>query len=213
MIEPATPCPMFPLGTVLLPGEVLPLHVFEPRYRAMMAVVLGGARTFGVILIKRGLEVGGGDERVDVGTLARVVEAAPFPDGRYALLIRGEARLRIASWHADDPYPRADVAAVPSGSPSGPNDLIERATGAVRRARALLSELGATLGQWDGTVQAADQEEASWRLCSLAPFGPFDRQRILELDDPSERLRTVTDLTLEIAEDAARMLAEGSDEP
>jgi hypothetical protein len=204
---------MFPLGTVLLPGEVLPLHVFEPRYRAMMAVVLAGDRRFGVILISRGVEVGGGDERVAIGTLARVVEAATFPDGRYALFVRGEERLRATAWHADDPYPAAVVEPLPSAAPSGAADLIERATAAVRRSRALLSELGASLGQWDGALEVSDQDEASWKLGSLAPFGAFDRQRILELHDPSARLRTITELTNEIAEDAAQMLAEGPDEP
>jgi Lon protease-like protein len=207
------PCPMFPLGTVLLPGEVLPLHVFEPRYRTMTTTVLAGDGTFGVILISRGFEVGGGDIRVEIGTLARVVEAAPFPDGRFALLVRGEERLRVTSWEVDDPYPVAMVELLPTAPPSGADDLMESATIVVRRARALLSELGASLGQWDGTIDLTDQESASWRLGSLAPLGAFDRQRVLEIDDPSGRLEMIRDLTQEIADDAARMLAEGTDEP
>jgi Lon protease-like protein len=200
---------MFPLGTVLLPGEVLPLHVFESRYRTMTAAVLSGGGTFGVILISRGSEVGGGDQRVEVGTLARVVEAAAFPDGRYALIIRGQFRISVVSWQPDDPYPVAIVEPRPSLSPSGPSDLIDSVAASVRRARALLSELGASFTHWDGTVDHLNAEDASWVLGGLAPFGAFDRQRVLEEDDPSMRLRLIGDLCAEIADDTARILAEG----
>ena len=80
---------MFPLGTVLLPGAVLPLHVFEPRYRTLVADCLAGEPEFGVVLIERGSEVGGGDVRRDVGTVARIVEVAELPDGRSALVTVG----------------------------------------------------------------------------------------------------------------------------
>ncbi len=76
---------MFPLGTVLLPGMPLSLHVFEPRYRQMVDDCRAGDGTFGVVLIERGSEVGGGDVRTDVGTLTRIVEARELPDGRWLL--------------------------------------------------------------------------------------------------------------------------------
>ncbi|MEY3360946.1 MAG: hypothetical protein RL531_665, partial [Actinomycetota bacterium] len=83
--------PMFPLGTALLPGAMLPLHVFEERYRALVEHCLARDGEFGVVLIERGSEVGGGDRRFAVGTLARIVEAGRFPDGRYALVATGGA--------------------------------------------------------------------------------------------------------------------------
>ena len=61
--------PMFPLGTVLLPSVLLPLHIFEERYRTLIRDVLDADREFGVVLIERGSEVGGGDTRSSVGTL------------------------------------------------------------------------------------------------------------------------------------------------
>ena len=85
--------PMFPLGTVLFPYATLPLHVFEPRYRLMTRHVLDGDHEFGVVLIERGSEVGGGDVRFDVGTVARVVQIAEVPDGRYALVTVGVRRI------------------------------------------------------------------------------------------------------------------------
>ena len=81
---------MFPLGTVLVPSLALPLHVFEGRYRALVRHCLAGDREFGVVLIERGSEVGGGDERFGVGTVARIAEAAQFPDGRWALITIGD---------------------------------------------------------------------------------------------------------------------------
>jgi len=103
----AKPLPMFPLGTVLFPHAVLPLHIFEERYSALVETCLRGDGRFGVVLIERGYEVGGGDSRFDVGTVARIVEAARTPDGRYLLATIGTDRLRIKKWLDDDPFPRA----------------------------------------------------------------------------------------------------------
>ena len=86
---------MFPLGAVLFPSMVLPLHVFEPRYRALTRDCLAGDRRFGVVLIERGSEVGGGDVRFSVGTAAQIVEAAELPDGRFALGTVGVQRVRV----------------------------------------------------------------------------------------------------------------------
>ena len=104
--------PMFPLGAALLPGAVLPLVVFEPRYRQMVMDLLAddvNDPEFGVVMIERGLEVGGGDARTMVGTVARVIDMSALPDGRYALVAVGVERLRVSAWLPDDPYPLADV--------------------------------------------------------------------------------------------------------
>ena len=76
---------MFPLGSVLFPSAYLPLHVFEERYRQLVRDCLAGNGEFGVVLIERGSEVGGGDVRTEVGTVARIVEVTEFDDGRFAL--------------------------------------------------------------------------------------------------------------------------------
>src|SRR5207249_3558867 len=95
--------PMFPLGTVLFPHALLPLHVFEPRYRLMTQRVLGDDGEFGVVLIERGSEVGGGDTRFGIGTVARIVRAQELPDGGYALATVGIRRVRVTRWLLDDP--------------------------------------------------------------------------------------------------------------
>jgi Lon protease-like protein len=94
---------MFPLGTVLLPNAHLPLHIFEPRYRALIRDVLAGDGEFGVVLIERGHEVGGGDARFAVGTVARVVQSAELPDGRWLVDAVGTERFRVTEWLPEDP--------------------------------------------------------------------------------------------------------------
>lgn len=102
--------PMFPLGSALMPGEHLPLRIFEPRYREMLQDCIDADdMRFGVVLIERGSEVGGGDVRCDVGTIAEVVEHQRARNGTWALLCRGVERIRVDAWHDDAPYPRARV--------------------------------------------------------------------------------------------------------
>src|SRR5581483_4712643 len=132
--ERVVPTPMFPLGSVLYPYATLPLHVFEPRYRMMMRDCLRGDAEFGVVLIERGHEVGGGDARFSLGTLARLVRAHELPDGRYMVHAVGTRRLRVDEWLPDDPYPRAEVTLLPE--PRLSSEEAERAGAALGRVEA-----------------------------------------------------------------------------
>jgi Lon protease-like protein len=181
---------MFPLGSVLVPGAVLPLHIFEPRYRVLMFDCVRGEPEFGVVLIERGFEVGGGDERFEVGTLARITEAAELPDGRWVIAAVGTQRIRVQEWLADDPYPLAMVerlseAAV--GDTEAGNEARVRAEAEVRRGLALCARLGLD-GPDPGIQLAADPVVAAWQLVALAPLGSYDKQRLLEIDDHPSRL-------------------------
>jgi uncharacterized protein len=200
--------PMFPLGTVLFPYGALPLHIFEPRYRQLTADCLAGDREFGVVLISRGSEVGGGDERVMTGTIARIEMATPFPDGRFALMAEGTRRLRVEQWLEDEPYPLALVRELPASPSSGTSDLVDAALQAIRRARALYSELGAAPALIGDVHLGESADEASWRLASLAPLNPYDSQRLLEIDEPGARLERLIELAEEISGDLERLLSE-----
>src|SRR3954452_6160856 len=146
--------PMFPLGSVLLPGAVLPLHVFEPRYRALVADCLAAdEHEFGVVLIDRGQEVGGGDVRRVAGTVARMIQVAQLDGGRFAVVAVGTRRIRVEQWLPDEPYPRADVgdwADDESGSGDAPDEDLDevyrRVAARVRRTAALAIELGDVAG-------------------------------------------------------------------
>jgi Lon protease-like protein len=191
--------PMFPLGTVLFPNGVLPIHVFEPRYRALVDHCLAGDARFGVVLIERGSEVGGGDSRFDVGTVAQIVQAGRLPDGRWALATVGTERVRIVEWLADDPYPRAIVQ--PYGddqmeSFDGDLPAIDTVRELLQRVHELRTQLG--LPAHDGDVVVSpDVVRASFEAAILAPLGPLDCQELLELDDAIERLERLTELLVQ----------------
>jgi Lon protease-like protein len=180
--------PMFPLGLVLFPRAILPLHVFEPRYLAMMSD-LGDQGQFGVTLIERGSEVGGGDQRFNVGSLAQVLHRVDLDGGRLAVVAIGTERIRVANWLDDDPYPRAIVETMPDASAgSDVPALIEDALVLRRRIYGLASEAGVDVG--DPTIEvSADPVAASWQLCAVCPVGTLDQQHLVEMDDPGERLR------------------------
>ena len=101
--------PLFPLHTVLLPGMVLPLHIFEPRYVLMMERVLSEDRSFGVTLIREGAEVGGSAKTYDVGTIADITDVVPLGDGRMNISTTGSRRFRVERFYHDQPYLTGDV--------------------------------------------------------------------------------------------------------
>jgi Lon protease-like protein len=200
--------PMFPLGTVLFPSAVLPLHVFEPRYRAMVRDCLAGERELGVVLIERGSEVGGDDVRSSVGTVARIVDARELPDGRWALVTVGARRLRVERWLPDDPYPVAEVADWPDPDP-GP-DLEVRMAEVVARLRtvlALASEAGDDAAP--ATIELSpDPVLAGHQAASVGPFGPLDRQRLLSASSPAARADLLEDLLADAEQVLRLRLAE-----
>lgn len=185
--------PMFPLGVVLLPGGVLPLNVFEDRYLRMFREILAAddhPPEFGVALITKGREAGGGDERALVATSARILDMQATPDGRYVLAAVGTDRLSVNAWLPDDPYPIADVDvwidADVDTDLDALRDRIERAGERVRSLNAIAAELG------DQTPPQTDISDdpllAVYHLGSLAPLGPSDRYRMLAAPGLAERL-------------------------
>lgn len=215
---------MFPLGSVLVPGMILPLHVFEPRYRALVRDCTAGDGEFGVVLIERGSEVGGGDARTDVGTMARIVQADELPDGRFAVGAVGMRRIRVTTWLADEPYPRAEVSdwpdvdggadgdtASPGAAPfpsQGAGALVEEVDGLLRRVGALRSELGEPAPPLDFTL-ADDPLVAGYQATALAPLGPLDKQALLAASSVHARLDDVRRLLGEHVEVLQARLAGG----
>lgn len=182
--------PMFPLGRAMLPGSLLQLHVFEPRYRQMVEDLLSSdPAEFGVVLISRGSEVGGGDQRTTVGSVARIVEVARSGDGRYGVVAAIVRRVRVHEWLVDDPYPRAVVEDWPDLEESVDPTQMETLTGRVRAAAALAVELGDHL-DGGGPLQPLGEDPtlATYQLAALAPLGDADRQRLLEAPGPAGRL-------------------------
>jgi Lon protease-like protein len=200
---------MFPLSAVLFPHASMPLHVFEPRYRDLMRDCLADDARFGIVLIARGSEVGGGDERSTLGTRGIITQAAELPDGRWVLEIEGEAVIAVEEWLPDDPYPVAlvrDASAEPSPGDAIP--LVGPAGQRVRRARALLAEQGGAppLPPELALDGGGDADLASWQLCAVAPLSAYDAQRLLAAAGAPERLRLLGELMDELELDLHRML-------
>lgn len=206
------PLGMFPLSTVLFPQAGLPLHVFEDRYRELMAHCMNGDGEFGVVLISRGSEVGGSDQRVGVGTVARIANVAELGDGRLLVVATGVRRVRVDRWLPDDPYPVALVADIPDDVPADDGTTLAGAEFAVRRLRSLLSELGDVPALPHNLRITGDEEDVGWQLCDMAPLTALDLQRLLATEGLMTRMQLLTELCDAMAEDVTRMLADGSSE-
>jgi uncharacterized protein len=199
---------MFPLGSVLFPYALLPLHVFEPRYRVMMRRCLDADREFGVVLIERGSEVGGGDVRFDVGTVARIVQASELPDGRWSIVTVGMGRARVVRWLPDDPFPNAEVEVLEEPPPGA--DAVAARDGVV----AALSEVVALWRQLDSRVTDAlppfdeDPVRAVFEVAAVAPIQSLDAQRILEAPDSTTRAALLEAMLRDRAEDLKARLNE-----
>ncbi|MEX0868485.1 MAG: LON peptidase substrate-binding domain-containing protein [Nitriliruptoraceae bacterium] len=182
--------PMFPLSTVLLPHQALPLHVFEPRYRAMMSAIRGTTDEFGVVLIERGAEVGGHDTRARIGTVGRIATAEQLDDGRWLLVAVGTDRLRVEAWLDDAPYPRAAVTRLDEPQPSD-DDRARRGalTPQLERILALHAEVTATAPI---ALEAVDDVQMwMWQPAVVAPLGPFDTQRVVAGGSWNARLNVI----------------------
>jgi Lon protease-like protein len=149
---------------------------------------LAGDRRFGVVLIERGSEVGGGDVRFPVGCVAEIDQAEETPDGRWALVARGTAPLRVTEWLPDDPYPVADVELVEDGAWT-PDARIEldRARHAFAQVVELATKLGGTVSP-EVLALPDDPVEAHWALVGRAPVGPLDALKLLDAPTPERRL-------------------------
>ena len=191
---------MFPLGSVLLPHMPLPLRVFEPRYLEMLAQILEDEPSeFGVVLIERGQEVGGGEKRMMLGTVAQVAQLEAADVG-VLLIAQGERRIRITQWLEDDPFPRADIEMLPDLEWS--EELVvlhEKADATVRRVLARASEWQDQ--QWSAQVElSADPIESAWQLAGIAPLGPLDQLQLLRAGSMEQLLTDLIQLCTEFEE-------------
>jgi uncharacterized protein len=200
---------MFPLGSVLFPGMPLPLRVFEPRYVAMLSSVLGQTeREFGVVLIERGSEVGGGDVRFGVGTVARIA-SVEIKQGSIVLLATGAARIEVVRWLADDPFPRAQVRELDALVLDAPTVSALAAAEALVRATITRASEFVEL-PWSADIALSDESaERIWQVAGIAPLGSLDQFTLL-------RSRTSTELLARLVEETqaadARFTARWADD-
>lgn len=183
----------------MLPGEELPLRIFEPRYSALVADCLAmDDPAFGVVLIEAGREVGGGDSRNDVGTLAHITEVADFGDGRYRLNCVMAERIRVLEWQPDNPYPRAAVEVWPDepGESVAADDIRDVEDRMVALFERIASSQGADVNARDivaGADAAPDAAMWLYALTTRLPMGQADRYAVLAAPTVAARVSALRD--------------------
>ncbi len=182
--------PLFPLNTVLFPGGLLPLRIFEARYLDMVGRCMRGDTVFGVVLIREGAETSSTVATEAVGTSARIIDFQALPDGLLGLLCRGERRFVITQRsRQDDGLNRATVEWLQEAPHTPLEAQFQPLIPLLRRVMARIESIGRFL--------EPRYDDASWvghRLAELLPLEPPARQRLLEMDDPDARLRLLAPL-------------------
>lgn len=183
----------------MLPGEELPLRIFEPRYSALVQACLAADDpAFGTVLIEAGREVGGGDSRSDVGTLAHITEYVDLGEGRYGLKCAMVERFRVIEWLPDDPYPRAVVELWPD-EPGAPvtveaiRDIEDRMVALFER---IATARGAQVNARDIVHGADDSGDAAMWLYALTarlPMGQADRYSVLAAPTAADRVLALSE--------------------
>jgi Lon protease-like protein len=204
--------PMFPLGTVLLPHMPLSLRIFEKRYLKLLGDLLGEeSPEFGVVLISKGPEVGGGDQRFEYGTIAAVKEIGTT-DEFYGLQSVGAQRFKVVGWLPDDPYPLADIEFLPELVwQQSLSDLREHVEDKVRKLLAFASEFGDL--QYDSDTELSDDPiQACWQLAGILPIGQLDQIDLLKSDSPDQLLNQILEITVRSEQTLRALMAEMPDE-
>lgn len=182
--------PLFPLGTVLFPGVLLPLHVFEQRYRQLVRDLLAAPheqRRFGVVAIREGREVGAQGVRAlhAVGCLARLRRVEPYDDGRFDIVTTGSQRFRLERLEDSRPYLQGDVELLDEPLGAGADTARAQVAGAWSTYRDTLGSADEHLGD---DLAAADATTLSYLVAAGMVLDLGDKQRLLEAPDTAGRL-------------------------
>lgn len=180
--------PIFPLNTVLFPGALLPLRIFEPRYRQMLERCLAANRRFGVALIKSGKEVGASASPYEMGTVARIERVDEENRGSIPIIARGVERFRIVRLNYSLPYLVADVTLLEEVV----DEAAERAAAHAREeVDRYIRLLLAVRGEWRRQLELPNDPLKLLYFLSTVLLGLSGetRQRILEAEPVSNRLK------------------------
>jgi uncharacterized protein len=176
--------PLFPLQTVLFPSGPLPLRIFEPRYVDMIGRCMKQGTDFGVLLILDGGEVGGVSAMADIGTSAHIEDFNKLPDGLLGIFCRGGRRFRVLERQREADGLHIGTVEWLAQGPVEP--LPPEFTPLAQLLERVLPELGALYANIETRFEDADW--VGCRLAEILPLEPGEKQRLLEADDPVERL-------------------------
>jgi Lon protease-like protein len=190
---------MFPLNSVLFPYMPLRLRVFEERYLMMLADLLRREDTrFGVVLIERGREVGGGEQRFSVGTIAEITQLGA-QEGFVGVVAQGSRRFEVIEWLDDAPHPRAKVREMAELEwDSDLWQMRESTEQLVRRTLAVASEFAENV--WPSDIElSGNPVAAAWQLAGISPLNALDQLALLGSTSFGELLARISELTREAA--------------
>ena len=181
--------PIFPLqDVVLFPNSTVPLHIFEPRYRAMVADALEGDSIIGMILLQPGheAEYEGRPPIFAIGCAGVIIAVEEFPDGRYNIVLEGLVKFRVLGEDASRSYRLAGVEALPEVIEASDRPLLNQRRQQLERALLSVSP--------GGQLPSSDlpDEEVVDGLSAVLPLEPAQRQELLEADGPAERALRLT---------------------
>jgi uncharacterized protein len=185
---------IFPLaGALLFPGMQLPLHIFEPRYRAMVSDALARDRRIGMIQpLPSAIEARGEPPALfDMGCVGRIVDVSALPDGRYNIVLEGVARFRVVrELEVTTPFRQVE-AAIEAGRESETLALAERAALEIESRR--FADLQGYAVDW-AAVSRLDDEALVNGIAQIAPFDSASKQALLEAESLKERSELVVQL-------------------
>ncbi|MBU2954005.1 LON peptidase substrate-binding domain-containing protein [Marinobacter sp. F3R08] len=182
--------PLFPLNSIVLPRGRIPLQLFEPRYIDMLTRCLKEDRGFVVVLLQEGGEAGRTVAFYDIGTYVRIIDFQQLDNGLLGITVEGESKVSvIRSWQQEDGLNLGDVEC-----------LIEEVASEVPES---FSELPSVLKalfrhpvirDLNMEIDYGDARDVGWRLTELLPLDKQEKQRLVELQDPLERLGRLQEL-------------------
>jgi len=188
--------PLFPLNTVLFPGGPLALRIFEPRYLDMVSRCLKEGRGFGVLRLDAGREAGGTADFSDTGTEARIVDFSRLDDGLLGITCLGQERFRVLeAWRQPDGL---NVGLVEDLAPDPGIAVPEEFAFMEEILQRILPELGETYAAVPRRFG-----DAAWvgnRLAEMLPLETIDKQALLEMNDPAERLEALAEVVRQMKE-------------
>jgi Lon protease-like protein len=183
--------PLFPLRTVLFPGAILPLRIFEQRYLTMIRDCARTDSGFGVCLIREGEEAVSPVKTTQVGTHAQVVDWYTLEDGLLGVSTIGTARFITESvWQREDGLFKAHITVLPEPSECPVPEAYSVLSDVLAR---FMEKVGAHYPQ-SGPEQLQDAVWVGYRLSEFLPLSGIEKQHMLELSDPIERLQQLLEV-------------------
>lgn len=182
--------PLFPLSASVLPGGRIPLQLFEPRYLDMLARCMREQRGFVVLLLREGHEAGTDAVFYDIGTYLQIIDFQQMDNGLLGITAEGLCKVAVQrSWQAPDGLNLGDVERLPEE----PEDALPAAHSELASVlRALLRH--PMVNRLELTVDYSSAREVGWRLTELLPLDSQEKQRLLEYQDPLDRLDRLASL-------------------